>query len=89
MELIDVTKTRKGRAGITIKIGGAIKKYEFSYSGGDIFVVHFPDELKRLLRLLPVTVAQSMVQKIESNLTTNVVSLPFEIEIEKEILQMV
>jgi hypothetical protein len=89
MELIDVTKTRKGHARLTIKIGGAIKKYEFSHSTGDIFVAHFPDDLKRLLRLLPVAVAQSVVANVENCLTTKTVRLPFEIEIEKEILQMV
>lgn len=90
MELVDITKTGKGHAGITMRIGGRIKKYEFSYSSGDMFVAHFPDELKRLLRLLPVSVAQSVVQRIETSLTTtHAVNLPFEIEIEKAILQLV
>lgn len=89
MEIVEINKTRMDRAEVTMRIGGAIKRYEFSYSNGGIFVAHFPEEMKRLLRLLPVTVARSIVTKIEASLSSNGITLPFEVEIEKEILLLV
>jgi len=89
MELIDIKRVSGNNAEIAIKIGGTVKRYGFSYTEGEIFVADFPEELRRLLRLLPVTVAQSIVSKVENCLTSNVPGFPFEFEIEKEILQLV
>lgn len=89
MELIEINKTEKNKAEITLKIADSMKKYEFTYSVGEIFSADFPGELRKILRLLPVPITHSLVGKIENFLTSKHVSLPFELEIEKEILQMV
>lgn len=89
MELISINKKSKNKAEILLKFADITKNYSFFYSESDIFAIDFPEELRRILRLLPVSVTHSLVAKIESFLTLNVNDLPFEVEIEKEILQMV
>lgn len=89
MELIEIKKTNNQTAEISLKIADTVKNYTFSYSDKDIFAVNFPEELKRLLRLLPVTITHSLVEKIENFVTADINELPIEIEIEKEILQLV
>lgn len=89
MELLDVRKTRPGHAELTIVIAGTPKIYKFSYEDPGIVVAHFPDEFVRMLRLLPVTVAQSLVSRIIKSLETDSDFSPYEIEIEKEILAAV
>ncbi len=89
MELIDVKKTRPGQAEMTIFFGGTRIRYDITYANADIFVVSFPDELKRLLHLMPVSVTQSIVSKLGSVLTADGDGLPFKIEVEKEILALV
>lgn len=89
MELIKINKKRENQAEIKLKFADVEKKYEFSYSDGEIFTVDFPEELRRILRLLPVSITHSLIEKIEHYLTSNDVNFPFEMEIEKEILQLV
>lgn len=89
MELITINKKKNNQAEITIKFADIEKTYKFSYTKGEIFTVDFPEELRKILRLLPVSITHSLIEKIENFLTADSVSFPFEIEIEKEILQMV
>ena len=89
MELIEIKKNGKQRAEISLKIADTVKNYSFSYTDKDIFAVDFPEELKRLLRLLPVSITHSLVEKIENFVTEDIGDFPLEIEIEKEILQLV
>ena len=89
MELIRINKTNKNQAEILLKIANVKKTYLFSYSEKDIFSIDFPEELRKILRLLPASVTHSLVEKIENFLTSNLNDLPFEVEIEKEILQLV
>lgn len=89
MELVDIRKTEPGKAEITIGIGGTTKIYDFSYVDKEIFAVQFPEELERMLRLLPVSVMQSIVKKIKKVLTAKDTTLPYSIELEKEILALV
>lgn len=89
MELIEIKKTDKQKAEISLKIADTVKNYSFSYCDKDIFVVDFPEELRRLLRLLPVSITHCLVEKIENFVTSNINELPLEIELEKEILQLV
>jgi hypothetical protein len=89
MELIRIDKTGENQAEILLKIADVKKKYLFRYSKNEIFTLDFPEELRKILRLLPVSVTHSLVAKIENFLTSDVDDLPFEVEIEKEILQMV
>lgn len=89
MDLISITKKNKNQAEILLKFADITKNYSFFYSDNDIFTVDFPEELRKILRLLPVSVTHSLVTKIENFLTSNVNEPPFEVEIEKEILQMV
>ncbi len=89
MELIEIRKRSENLAQIHLKIANTEKKYSFKYSDSDIFVVDFPEELRKILRLLPVSMTHSLVDKIENYLKSDVVNFPFEMEIEKEILQSV
>ena len=89
MEIIEIKKRRGNFAEICLKIADTEKKYSFKYYDGDIFAVDFPEDLRKILRLLPASVTHSLVAKIESFLTLGVNDFPLEVEIEKEILQMV
>ena len=89
MELIEIKKRSKNLAQISLKIADTEKKYSFKYSDSDIFAVDFPEELRKILRLLPVSMTHSLVDKIENYLKSDVANFPFEMEIEKEILQSV
>ena len=89
MEIIKINKKANRQAEIELKFADTKKKYKFSYSDGEIFTVNFPEELRKILRLLPVSITHSLVEKIENYLTSNTVNFPFEMEIEKEILQLV
>ncbi len=89
MELIEINKKSNEQAEIKLKFADAEKRYEFSYTQGEIFTVDFPEELRKILRLLPVSITHSLVEKIENYLTSNTVNFPFEMEIEREILQLV
>ena len=89
MELIEINKKEKHQAEIKLKFADTEKKYKFSYSDGEIFTVDFPEELRRILRLLPASITHSLVEKIENYLTSNTVNFPFEMEVEREILQLV
>lgn len=89
MELIEIKKKRGNLAEISLKIADTEKKYTFKYLDGDIFAVDFPEELRKILRLLPVSMTHSLVEKIENYLKSDVENFPFEMEIEREILQLV
>lgn len=89
MELIRIDKKSKNQAEILLKFADIKKKYSFVYSDNDIFTLDFPEELRKILRLLPASVTHSLVDKIENFLTSEINDLPFEVEIEKEILQLV
>ncbi len=89
MELIEINKKENRKAEIKLKFAEVEKIYKFSYSDGEIFTVDFPEELRKILRLLPVSITHSLVDKIENFLISDTVNFPFEMEIEKEILQMV
>jgi len=89
MELIGINKKSKNRAEILLKFAGITKNYPFSYSESEVFAVDFPEDLRKILRLLPASVTHSLVAKIESFLTLGIDDLPLEVEIEREILQMV
>lgn len=89
MELISIKKTDKNQAEILLKVADVNKCYSFQYSKNDVFVVDFPEELRKILRLLPASITHSLVEKIENFLTSDVNNFPFEVEIEKEILQLV
>lgn len=89
MELVEIKKGRKNLAEIVLRISDTRKRYVFKYSDSDIFAVDFPEELRKILRLLPAPVTHSLVEKIESFLKSDIENFPFEMEIEKEILQLV
>lgn len=89
MELIEIKKRENNLAEIVLKISDVEKKYTFKYSDKEIFAADFPEELRRILRLLPATMTHSLVEKIEKFLTTDTETFPFNMEVEKEILQSV
>lgn len=89
MELIKIKKREKNQAEISLKIADTEKTYSFTYFDNDIFAVDFPEELRRLLRLLPTSITHSLVEEIENYLKSDIENFPFELEIEKEILQLV
>ncbi len=89
MELIGIKRKKKHLAEIRLKIADTEKKYLFSYSDGDIFAFDFPEEFRKILRLMPVSVTHSLIEKVENFLKSDVENFPFEMEIEKEILQSV
>ena len=89
MELIGIKRKEKNLAEIILKIADTEKQYVFSYTDKDIFTVDFPEELRKILRLMPVSITHSLVEKIEIFLKSDVSNFPFEMEIEKEILQSV
>ncbi len=89
MELIEINKKENHQAEIKLKFADTKRKYKFSYTDGDIFTVDLPEELRKILRLLPAPITHSLIEKIENFLTADTVSFPFEMEIEREILQLV
>lgn len=66
MELIEISKKQKGSGEIKLLIAGKIKKYEFSYRDGKLFAVDFPEDLRKILRILPPKVTQGLVKKIKN-----------------------
>lgn len=89
MDVVKVMETEPGHGEITIKLGGAIKKYAFTYDDCGFLLFHFPEDFQRLLNHLPVVTSQKIVDKIDKILTTSSVDLPYKIELEKEILASV
>lgn len=89
MKLAKIKKLENNLAEIVLKISDSEKKYSFTYSGREIFAADSPEELRKILRLLPASVTHSLVEKIETFLITDRKEFPFELEIEKEILQSV
>ncbi len=88
MELIKIRETGNHLAEIKLKFADTEKTYSFTYSNSDIFTVDFPEELRRILRLLPASITHSLTEKIENYLAGNADNFPFQIEVEKEILEM-
>jgi len=89
MELINIKKTGELKAEISLSIGDIVKKHTITYTDGDIFSIDFPEELRRFLRLVPSSITHKLFERIEHFLTADKKEFPFEMEIEKEILQMV
>lgn len=89
MELVEIKKRRGNLAEIRLRIADTEKKYSFKYYDNDIFAVDFPEELRKILRLIPASVTHSLVEKIRNFLASNLNELPFKVELEKEILQLV
>lgn len=89
MELIEIDKKGKLQAEITLKFADTEKKYKFNYSDGEIFTVDFPEDLRKILRLLPSSITHRLVENIEDYMVSNIKIFPFEMEVEKEILQLV
>ena len=89
MELVEIKKIGKQKAEINLKIADTIKEYSFSFVDNEIFAVDFPEELRKILRLLPASITHSLVEKIEQFLTADLNEMPFEIELEREILELV
>lgn len=89
MDIVNITKTEPGYGEITIKLGGEVKKYTFTYDDIGFFLFHFPENFQRLLNHLPVRVTQQIVSKIDKGMDVAPHDLPYEIEIEKEILALV
>ena len=82
MKIIEINKMAINHAEMKFKFTNEVRKFEFSYSDGEIFTADFPEELRKLLRLLPTSITHSLIEKIENHLTKDIVSFPFEIEIE-------
>ncbi len=76
---------------MTLKFAESLKTYNFSYSNleGDIFAVDLPEDLRRLLRVLPVPITQSLVRKLEDTLKRDDGNFPADLELESRLLEMV
>lgn len=90
MEVLGISKTRAGKGTIKLRIADTRKSYPYSYvTDGTIFGVQFPEELNRILRVLPPRVMQNLIKKIE-HFTAEESSLHArELELEKHALQLV
>ncbi len=65
MELIGLNKKGERKIEIILKVGGKLKAFDFEYSSNDVFVVNFPESLRKILRPMPVSVTQNLVNLIE------------------------
>lgn len=66
MELIGLNKKGGRKIELVLKVGDKIKSFDFEYSSKDIFAVDFPESLRKILRPLPVSVTQNLVNLIEN-----------------------
>ncbi len=66
MELIGLNKKGKKKIEIILKVGRKLESFDFEYSSSDIFAVNFPENLRRILRPMPVSVTQNLVNLIEN-----------------------
>lgn len=89
MELLNVKKTSPGSGEFEVLIADTLIKYAFTYDNPGVIVAHFPDEFVRLLRQLPVKVAQSMVNRIIKTIENGSAFSSYKVELEKEILALV
>lgn len=89
MELVEITKEQEGKGRIKLLIAGKIKKYDFSYFEGEMFAVDFPEELKKILRVLPPKTTQGLVRKIKNFTDTEPGFILHGSELEKELLALV
>lgn len=89
MEILSVRKTAPGNAELDLVIAGTEKTFQFTYENPGIVVAHFPEEFVRMIRQLPNKVAQSIVSRVILAVESDTEFLPYEIELEKEILALV
>jgi hypothetical protein len=89
MEVVEIRKGQKGRASVKLRFADTLKEYEFSYFDREIFAVDFPEELSKLLRVLPPKVTKGLVRKIKHFIAADPAVLPHELELEERALQMV
>ena len=91
MEIIEIAKTDKDRGKITLKFAGALRYYDFTVFNpdGGIFGVSFPEELNRLLRVLPIPITQTLVRAIRDSVESNATDLPTDLKLESRLLEMV
>jgi hypothetical protein len=82
MELVQINKKGK-KIEIGLKIDRSVKSFAFSYSSGEIFTVDFPEELRKILRPLPVSVTHKLVKVIEDFVDLNKNGFPLKIKTEK------
>lgn len=83
MELVRINKKGEKRAEAILKVGGDIKNFRFRYSAGEIFAVDLPENLRKILRPLPVSVTQALIKAIEDYVTSDVIKFPVELKSEK------
>ncbi len=89
MELIEIRKLQKGKGEIKLLIAGKSRKYGFSYHDNEIFVVDFPEDLRKILRILPPSVTQGLVKKVKYFTEIDPRFMLPEAKFEKELLSLV
>jgi hypothetical protein len=89
MELVEISKTKQGKGEIKLLIAGKLKRYEFAYFDDEIFAVDFPEDLKKILRILSPRATRSLVEKIKHFTHTDPSFLKQETKFEKELLALV
>jgi len=89
MELVEISKKQKGQGEIKLLIAGKLKRYEFSYRDGDLFAVDLPEDLRKILRILPPKVTQGLIKKIKHFTETDSRFAVPEAKFEKELLLLV
>ncbi|MGD9588242.1 MAG: hypothetical protein AB7Q37_05850 [Pyrinomonadaceae bacterium] len=89
MELLEISKNQKGTGEIKLLIAGKQKKYEFSYRDGELFAVDFPEDLRKILRILPPKVTQGLVKKIKNFTEIEPRFTLHEAKFEAELLRLV
>ena len=89
MDLLEIRKRQKGTGEIKLLIAGKRKKYEFSYLNGELFAVDFPEDLRKILRILPPKVTQGLVKKIKNFTEIEPRFVLQEAVFEKELISLV
>lgn len=89
MELIEISKKEKGKGEIKLLIAGKSKKYEFTYVDGELFAVDFPEDLRKILRLVSPGVAQGLLKKIKHFTDPDPVFAHHDANFERELLALV
>lgn len=89
MELLEISKKEKGKGEIKLLIAGKSKKYEFTYVEGELFAVDFPEDLKKILRIVSPSVAQGLLKKIKHFTAPDPVFTRQDSNVERELLALV
>lgn len=89
MELLEISKKRQGKGDIKLLIAGKSRKFEYSYVEGDVFAVDFPEDLKKILRILSPGVTQGLLKKIKHFTEPDPIFDRQEAKFEKELLALV